>query len=194
MNRILLLIATLFIVAGPASANTLVRPGPQAKIARSSLAAQPDTEWNRLRERGGRNVEIWTLDGDQLNKVMFFGGIASGKPIVSEMDKKHAPLPKVSATMLPTDIPALLESTYRAQFQVNRMTVDRQEAAQLGGRKAIRFSYSFVRQDDEVERRGEAIGAMVDGRLYMVLFEAPSLYFFDRDLDKFRRLAATVTL
>ncbi len=186
------LVALVLTASAPALAHTLVSPGPTAKIAKSTMSAVPDSEWNRLRERGGKNVEVWTVDGDGLNKLMFFGGVPSGKTIVREEDKRDKPLPTVSATMLLTDVPTLLEQTYRAQFNVNRMSVDKQEATELGGHKAIRFAYSFVRQDDEVERRGEAVATLAGGRLFMVLFEAPSLYYFDRDVDRYRRLVSTV--
>lgn len=178
----------------PALANSLVEVGPRPKIAGSRFSAVSADEWNRLSRKDGKNVEIWTRDGDQLNKVTFFGGIPSGKPLVRELDKKDQPLPKVADTMLITDIPVLLESTYRIQYAVTRMSVDSQEPALLGGHKAIRFTYSFAREDDGVRRKGEATGALVGGKLYLVTYEAPELYFFDKDVEKYRALAATLAL
>lgn len=184
----------LNLVAAPVLANSLVSPGPRTKIARSSLAATPAGEWNKLSYRGGKNVEVWTLDGDQLNKVTFYGGIEVGKPLLKEADKKERPLPRVTPNMLITDIPALLESTYRVQFSVSQMTIDSQEPAVVGGHKGIRFTYSFIRNDEDVQRKGEAVGAFVADRLYIVAFEAPAIHFFDKDVDKFRQLAGTLKL
>lgn len=178
----------------PAFANGLIAPGPRPGIAGSNLSAKPDGEWNRLSRNDGKNVEIWTRDGDALNRVTFFGGIAVGKPLLREIDKKRQPLPKVAGNMLITDIPALLESTYRSQHAVNQMSIDSQEPSILGGRKAVRFSYSFTRGDDEVRRRGEGIGAMVDGKLYLVTYEAPALYFFGKDIERYRQLVASLSL
>lgn len=175
-------------------ANTLVPAGPHGAIARSKLSATPDSEWNKLRRTDGTHTEIWTIDGDQLNKVTFFAAIGSGRPLMREVHKRQQPLPYVSTTMLITDIPALLESTYRSQFAVNHMQIDDQEPALLDGHKGIRFTYSLTRADDEVERKGEAVGAMIAGQLYMVIYEAPALYFFDKDVTKFRALAASLKL
>ncbi|MFW2830634.1 hypothetical protein [Sphingomonas sp. ID0503] len=194
MNPTALIIALSVAVAAPACANSLVAAGPQSGIAKSRLGARPDGEWNRLSLRPGKNTEVWTIDGDALNKVTFFGGIAPGQPLVRELSKKQQPLPKVAANMLITDIPALLESTYRSQNAVNQMSIDTQEPATLSGRKAIRFTYSFVRGDDEVRRRGEAIGALIDGKLYLVTYEAPALHFFDKDVEKYRSLTASISL
>lgn len=186
-------LALLTAMSSPSLANSLVGPGPRTGIAKSRLAATPAGEWNKLSLREGKNVEVWTLDGDALNKVMFFGGIPAGQPLLRERDKKNSPLPKVAANMLVTDIPTLLETTYRSQFAVNQMTIDTQVPAVLDGHKGIRFTYSFTR-DDEVRRKGEAIGAMVNGQLYLVSYEAPEIYFFDKDVAEFRALAATIKL
>lgn len=186
--------AALLLMASTSFANSLVSPGRQSGIAKSALSASPDGEWNRLSRSDGKNVELWTRDGDALNKVTFFGGIPAGKPLLREIDKKNRPLPTVGANMLITDIPALLESTYRSQFAVSQMEVTTQEAAILDGQKGIRFTYWFTRPDDEVRRRGEGVGAMVRGQLYLITYEAPELHFFDKDLDAFHKLAATLKL
>ncbi|MFC7537903.1 hypothetical protein ACFQPG_11090 [Sphingomonas sp. GCM10030256] len=193
MHKLSLIVAaSLALTGSPAFANSLVAPGPREKIARSSLGAVPQNEWNKLTARGGRNVEVWTLDGDALNKVTFYGGIEVGKPLLREADKKDAPLPRVTPNMLITDIPAILESTYRVQLGVSQMSIDTQEPALIAGHKGIRFTYRFVRQDEEVARKGEAVGAFVGNRLYLVAYEAPAIHFFDKDVDKFRQLAASL--
>jgi hypothetical protein len=177
-----------------ADANSLVSPGPQEKIARSSLSASPTFEWNKLRYRGGKNVEIWTMDGDELNKVTFYGGVAVGQPLFRDADKKDAPLPRVTPNMLITDIPALLEGSYRVQLGTSQMTIDSQEPTLVAGYKGIKFTYSFVRRDDEVQRKGEAIGAVVADHLYLVTYEAPAIHFFDKDVEKFRQLVTTLKI
>lgn len=192
--RLIIATAMLMLTASSALGNALISPGPRAGIAKSKLSATPDGEWNRLSRKDGKNVELWTLDGDSLNKVSFFGGVPVGEPLLREIDKKNRPLPRVTANMLITDIPALLETTYRSQYSVNQMEIVDQEPALLAGKKGIRFTYAFTRADDEVQRKGEGIGAMVNGQLYLVIYEAPKLYYFDKDVDKFRKLAATLKL
>ena len=195
MNHRLIAIAIVAAtVAAPALANSLISPKLQTKIARSSLSAQPASEWNRLSARGGKNVEVWTIDGDDLNKVTFYGGVPVGQTLFKQADKKHAPLPRVSANMLITDIPGLLESSYRIQLNTSQMSIDSLEPASVGGHNGVKFTYSFVRMDDEVKRKGEAVGAFVAGRLYIVAYEAPAIHFFDKDVAKFRQLAGTLKI
>lgn len=195
MKKLPILIAlSIGATAATAMANSLVSPGPREKIARSTLAAAPAYEWNKLTRRGGKFVEIWTIDGDELNKVAFYGGIPVGEPLFREADKKEAPLPRVTSNMLITDIPPLLESSYRIQLGTSQMTIDSQEPTLVAGYKGIKFTYSFVRRDDEVQRRGEAVGAVVANRLYLVTYEAPSIHFFDKDVEKFRQLVTTLKI
>jgi hypothetical protein len=101
------------------------------------------------------------------------------------------PLPKVAANMLLPDIPVLFEATYRNQYQVNQMSIDSQDAATIDGKPAIRFTYSYVRGEDEVQRRGEAVGTIANGKLFMVTYEAPAIYFFDKDRAEFEHIVAT---
>jgi len=182
-------------VAVPVIANSLVAPGPRPGIAKSTLSAKPTGEWNKLGPRyDGKNVEIWTLDGDALNKVTFYGGIVTGSPLLREVDAKNTPLPKVAGGMIMTDIPGLLESTYRSQHAVDQMAIDVQEPATFGTFKAIRFTYTFTRSDDQVLRKGEAIGTFANGKLYLVTYEAPALYYFDKDVEKYRQLVTTLAI
>jgi hypothetical protein len=188
MFSVLLLLAA----AGEAKANSLVAPGGHIGVAKSTIAVSSSGEWNKLSFTEGPGLEVWTRDGDKLNKVAFFGGIASGMPIYRERNKKDAPLPKVAANMLLPDIPALLEATYRSQYQVNQISIDSQDVITINGKQAIRFTYTYARGEDEVERKGEAIGSVIKGKLYMVTYEAPAIFYFDRDLPDFRKMAETL--
>lgn len=185
-------LALTLVPAGVVQANSLVAAGDHQAVARSSIATTSTGEWNKLSRSDGPGTETWTRDGDGLNKIVFFGGIAVGMPIFKETNRKEAPLPKVAANMLLPDIPVLLESSYRSRYQVNRMTIDSQDIAEVGGKQAIRFTYSYVRTDDEVERKGEAVGTMANNKLYLVTYEAPAIYFFAKDLEDFHQIAGTL--
>ena len=185
-----LLLALALLVAGTADAhaNKLIEPGPRDKIAKGAFSASPEHEWNRLDDREGKYQEIWTVDGDSLNKLTFYGGVPIGEPLFKERDKKNQPLPKVSEGMLITDIPVLLENTYRTLWPGSRIAIGTQHPADFAGSRGIRFTYSLVTNQDEVERLAEAVGAVRNGRLYLITYEAPALYFYDKDVAKFRQV------
>ena len=187
-------VATLALAAPVAAGNKLIPAGQRIAVAKSAMTVQPGAEWNKLAERPGRNSESWTQDGDELNDLTFYGGIEAGRPLFREVDKKNQPLPKVSATMLITDIPVLLENSYRIYLGAASVKIDTIEPVQFAGSKGVRFTYTFSKQNETLQRRGEARCAIVGGKLYMVTYEAPSLYYYDRSAAAARVVADSVRL
>ncbi|WP_176591220.1 hypothetical protein [Sphingobium sp. EM0848] len=173
--------------------NALMPAGTPVAVARSTLTVTPEQEWNRLSARPGRNSETWTLDGDDLNGVNFYS-IESGRALFREVSKKTKPLPHFSSTMLLTDIPALLENSYRIALGTTLFTMTEVEPVPFLGTRGVRFSYSFRKQMEDVSRNGEAVGAIVDGRLYLMSFDAPAILYFDRDIAAFRQMVSTARL
>ncbi len=187
------LIALLFFVATPAAANRLIEANRSVEIADSALEVTPARDWNRLSARPGRSAETWTLDGDALNDVTFYAGIENDRPIFREVNRRNQPLPRFSSTMLLTDVPTLLENSYRVGRGVSVFAMDRVEPMRFGGQGGVRFHYSFT-AGDEVRRRGEAVGAIVRGKLYLIAYEAPAIHYFDASVEDFRRLIASAML
>lgn len=195
MKRVSMAVAALVLAAQPVMAgNVLVAPGAKIWVAKSALAVTPASEWNKLGARPGRNSESWTLDGDLLNEISFYGGIVDGKPLFREVDKRNKPLPTVSATMLITDIPTLLENSYRIALGTPLITITSVVPGPFAGAPGVRFTYSYQRAGDDVRRLGEARAAMIGGRLFMMSYEAPALHYFNRDVAAFRQIADSARL
>src|SRR5690606_23698764 len=157
------------------------------KIDDSPLVVVPGRDWNRLDFRAGPSTETWTLDGEQLNDVTFYAGIEPGKPLLRERSKKRDPLPKFTETTLLIEIPELLERTYRTYKSLAAFELLTVEPTTFLGREGVQFTYEFT-DADELVRRGEARAAIVDGRLYMITFDAPRLHYFERTLADYRQL------
>ena len=193
MRKIVFGLAAIgLLAASPAAASyRLVPVGKEVQVARSTLSFTPDRDWNRLLNRVGRNAESWTLDGLTLNEVTFYGGIADNETLFKEVNKTEKPLPRFSKTMLLPDVASLFEGSYRIANNTPLFSIDSIEPGQFAGRPGFHFAYSFTIQSDEVRRKGEAYGAIVDGKLYMATFEAPVIHYFDRDVEAFRKLVAT---
>ena len=183
------------IVAAPASAAYKLMPaGVAVTVAKSGLTVSPGQPWNRLGGRVGRNAESWTLDGLALNDVTFYGGIADNKTLFRELDKRERPLPRFAATMLIPDVVQFFEASYRVANGTSLMAIDSLEPATFAGQPGFRFRYNFTVQNEEVKRLGEARGAIVGGRLYMITFEAPVIYYFNRDIAAFRQIAESARI
>ncbi len=196
-RHILIAAAAATLVAGAtpaAAANRLIVPNVAVAVAKSPMMVQADREWNRLGARPGPLAETWTLDGDVLNRLDFYGGLLAGTTLFREVDRRNRPLPKLRADMLPTDIPTLFEQSYRIAQNTSLFTIDSVAPATLGGANGVRFTYSFVRQDEDVTRKGEAVAAMVGGKLWLISFEAPALHYFDAGIASARTIIASAKL
>lgn len=193
MNKLILSVAAAaLLVSVPATAGfKLMAPGQSQLIRKSTMSVTPSIAWNRLGARLGRNAEAWTLDGHSLNDLIFYSAIPAGGTLFREVDKKNKPLPKFDPKMLAPDVAALFESTYRIAASTSLFTIDSIEPATFAGQPGFRFAYSFTVQGEEVRRSGEATGAIIRGKLYMITFEAPKLHYFDRNIADYRALVAS---
>ena len=189
-----LLMAAALLAAPAAAGNKLMPAGLPVMVAKSTLTVTPPTEWNKLGARPGRNSETWTLDGDDLNDLTFYGGIESDKTLFREVDKRNHPLPRMSSTMLITDVPTLLENSYRIALNTPLFSMDGMEPMMFAGHHGLRFTYTFTRPGDDLPRKGEARAAIVGGMLYMITFEAPRLHFFDQTVEAARKVADSAKL
>lgn len=176
-----------------AGAHSLKKQGEAVQVADSDLTVTPSRDWNRLRGKIGKNTETWTLDGEQLNDLTFFGGIEPGRPLVRERSKKHDPLPKFTASTLLVEVPELLEGTYRTYKELAAFTVTSASPSTFLGREAVEFTYEFTDRDG-LTRRGEAKAAIIDKKLFMMTFDAPRLHYYDRAIADYRMLAGSAKL
>ena len=194
-TKLTLALVAVGLAAAPAMAGyKLVAKGAPIAVAKSPLTVTPSVDWNRLGARPGHNAESWTLDGLTLNDVTFYGGIADNTTLFRDAKKKTDPLPRFSKTMLAPDIAQLFESSYRVSIGTSLMSIDSIEPATFAGRPGFHFSYTFVIQGEEVRRKGEANGAVIDGKLYLITFEAPVIHYYDATKDAAKAIVDSARL
>lgn len=170
-----------------ACANGYRKKDITVQVAKSGMKVTPARDWNSLSLRPGKKAEIWTLDGEQLNDITFYGGIAPGEPLIREQNKKQKPLPKFMRETLLVELPELLEGTYRTEKGIGAFSVTGSNPDRFLESDGIRFTYEYV-DADNLPRKGEARAALIKGMLYMATFDAPRLHYFDATLDDFHTL------
>lgn len=193
--HVVLALAIFASLAAPAVASWVVMKSDiEVKVAKGTMTVKPTAEWNRSSLRPSRRSEAWTRDGVNLNELTFFGAIADGESILRQGNVSTEKLPKFKSDMLPTDISEMFEATNRMVLQSPVFKMGKVEPAKLGTHDGVRFSYSYSAQAEDIERRGEAVSAIVDGKLYIVNFVAPSLHYFDASIDEVRKMVEGVTI
>ncbi len=192
-RRIALAVALALTVATAAGANGYREKGKPVAIAGSALRVTPPRDWNLLSLRPGKKAETWTLDGERLNDITWYGGIAPGEPLIRETSRKRRPLPRLTAATLLVEVPELLEATYRTERGIGDFRRGAAAPDRFLGHDGIRFTYAYV-DTDGLPRRGEGRATLVGGLLYMATFDAPRVHYFDRTLGDFRALTDAATL
>lgn len=163
-------------------------------VAGKLMTATPKAGWNRSSARPSGRGERWTRDGLALNELTFFAGVVDGETLYHEPYAAKQKLPKFRSQMLPTEIVELFENSNRMILDSSVFAVATVEPSKLGQFDGVRFSYSYAAQDEGLTRKGEAVAAIVDGRLYLVNFVAPAVHYFDRDIAEIRQLISTLQL
>jgi len=197
MRRMILGWLAMLAMLAPAVADarwSTRRPAESYKVASSTMTVVPDIAWNRWSHRDTSYTEKWTLDGLGLNELAFIGRLKDGKTLFKQPNRRYDPLPKFRSNMLPTDIVELFETSARIVLKSSMFETTTAEPATFAGQPGVRFDYKYTIQDEEVVRNGEAYAAIVNGRLYLMSFEAPAIYYFKRDRDRFRRLVETAQI
>ena len=196
MRRILPLPAIVLLVGGllPSAANANdFRQMGKPYAAASAFQVAPPMDWNMLSAKPGKKAETWTLDGEMLNNVTFYGGIDAGESLIKEYNKKLKPLPKLTPTTLLVEIPEILEATYRSARDVPIFTTTDMKPDTWLGQEALRFTYEFT-DTEGLPRKGIARAALRKGKLYMMTFDAPRLHFFEQSLPAFLGLTEAVAV
>jgi hypothetical protein len=187
------LLASATLLGSPAWANAYLQKGKLVTVANSAMTVTPTRDWNELSIKPGKKAETWTLDGEQLNDVTWFGGIAPGEALLRERSKKRKPLPKFTGETLLVEIPELLEVTYRSEKEIASFGLTGSSPDRFLGHDGIRFTYEYIDKDN-LPRKGEGLGTLVKGKLYMVTFDAPRLHYFDASLGDFHALSDSAAL
>jgi hypothetical protein len=183
MKKLILGLALAGLAAAPLSARwTLLPETMPVAVAKSSMKVVPGQGWNSWSFHPGKKSELWSYDGPVLNQIEFIGGVGDGEPLAKERNKKDKPLPKFSARMLPTDIAQVYEQTQRIVTQSPDFTVDSMEPVAFAGRPGVKFTFHFTKPDEEITRKGEARGAIIGGKLYLITYTATALHYFDAHL------------
>jgi len=175
---------------GLGSPYSLIRATSVA-VGDDSLVVTPPREWNRSRNfffDDVRWVEDWTLNGPLLDSMSFVSGLPGGKYLVRQSRRADRQVPKFRSDMTAPEVAAMIESLFRVRAgTVDFRTIGLQPRTFLG---TSGFQLDFEHLDsDELWRRGRAVGAVVDGELYLILIDAARSHYFDAAAPDFEAIA-----
>lgn len=172
----------------------LVEPGPE-DVARGGMIVTPTIRWNKA-PRGPDQIsreENWTLNGPLLDGLTFIAGLENDKRIVQQRRKADRKVPNFRSDMSPPEIGGMIESFYRVRAGASQFNVTGMQPRAFAGSPGFQFDYDYL-GGDEVWRRGRAVGAIVEGRLYLALLDAARAHYFGAALPEFERIVASARI
>ena len=177
------------------SGYSLVRPRERS-VGDGTMIVRPTQPWNRHSRvvfNDIHQVEDWTQNGPVLDSLSFISGLKDGKSIVRQSRKADQQVPRFRSTMTAPEVAAMLETFYRTRGgTVDFKTLGLAPRSFLGQNG---FQLDFDHLDgDELWRRGRAVGAVVNGRLYLILLDAARSHYFASELPEFEAVAGSARL
>jgi hypothetical protein len=102
-------------------------------------------------------------------------------------------VPKFRADMTPPEIAAMLESLYRVRGgAVDFRTLSLQPRPFLGA-NGFQLDYEHL-DDDELWRKGRAVGAVIDDQLYLILYDAARSHYYEAALPDYEAIVTSAQL
>jgi len=165
-------------------------------VGDGSLIVTPPRPYNRHRAllwSDVRDVEDWTLNGPYLDGISFVSGLKSGAYLVRQSKRADQQVPKFREDMTPPEIAAMLESLYRVKGGAVEFRTLALQPRPFLGTGGFQLDYEHL-DSDELWRKGRAVGAVINGRLYLILMDAARSHYYATVLPDFEAIAASAEL
>ena len=162
----------------------------EVRVGDNSLAVTPPREWNKISASlftDIRTVEDWTQNGPYLDGISFVTGLKDGKALVYQRSRDDRQVPKFRANMTPPEIAAIIESLFRVRGGAVDFTTTALAPRPFLGASGFQFDYEHL-DSDEVRRKGRAVGAVIDGKLYLILLDAARSHYYNASLPDFEAI------
>lgn len=166
---------------------TMVEPAEVREIGKS-YSVQPGAAWNDFR---GGSHEQWSQNGPLLDALLLVGGLDAGDTLFDDSDDK-ANMPTWRAGMTESEAAEFVEDSI-AQRDLGQVSTANLRPASFGTARGFAFDISHVTKEG-LNKRGMAHGAILNGKLNLILMTATATYYFDAVRPDVERLVASVRL
>lgn len=154
------------------------------------VAPRPYNRHRRVLFEDVPDVEDWTLNGPILDGISFVSGMKNNRELIRQRHSASQQVPRFRSDMTAPEIAAMLESLYRVKGgAVDLKTLSLQPRPFLNA-NGFQWDYEHLDQD-ELWRRGRAVGVVVDDKLYLILIDAARSHYYDAELPDFEAIVAS---
>ncbi|WP_395342175.1 hypothetical protein PN836_000285 [Ningiella sp. W23] len=162
-------------------------------VSVKGMQVTPQFHWNKAPNAPGKNAEVWTMDGHQLNELIFVGELESGKPMFSSRSKE-LPMPSFKAGMLPNELESLVSTSVRNLLGgESEVSVSNLRPMPVNGQMGFRFNMDFYTADG-LAKRGDVLILESGEKLYSMILIATKLHYFDSLSPEFENMANSLKI
>jgi hypothetical protein len=162
----------LFLYGCAAPAYTDIQPSQTVSVG-DGVTVTPEIEWGKANLTGFSGT-LWTVDGASLDALLFFVGIP-GRPLIETKDIKAEPQ-TYEANMLPEDVTELTGANF-GKLGYQQVKTSNLRPAPFGAAEGFRFDMTYT-TGGGLEMKAMALACQRNGRLDLIVFTAPTEYYF----------------
>ena len=163
-----LVLLVLFSLLTGCATYTKVNSGPHRF---SAFSFETPIDWS---QRKGKPT-VWTVDGEGLEFMLIFEGIADGEKLFGALLDEQASVFDVA--MRPTDIIAAFNSSFELAFGVGYVEITKITPAQFGPWEGFRFDFVFESRVG-VAMRATSVGTIANDRLHLLVYAGAKDHYF----------------
>lgn len=183
-GRVVALAAAVALSAGCAH-YSLVEPQPRTVADR--YVVEPQIRWSAATDG---KWEVWTVDGPGLQAVQFLNGLEDGEPLFSRTEEQKRL--RFKASMTPGEIAELLADALAASG-AQKVAVAGVRPHRFGTADGFRCELTFLNSAG-LEKQAIAAGAVVDARLYLIVYGGARLHYFAKHREHAERIIQSVRM
>ena len=168
----------------------------RVEVGNGKMTVVPPRPWNRHRAVLFEDipaVEDWTLNGPLLDGITFITGLKSGHYMIRQRRTADQQVPEFRAEMTPPEIAAMLESLYRVRGGAVDFRMLSLKPRPFLGANGFQLDYEHL-DDDELWRKGRAVGAVINDQLYLILYDAARSHYYEAALPDYEAIVTSAQL
>lgn len=201
-RKAMLLIAAGLAISSPAGAQFFSLGGyslvqaREHRVGDGNMAVTPPRPWNRAPHSiffDLSEVEDWTQNGLYLDGISLVTDLKDKKALIRQYRRDDRQVPVFRSDMTAPEIAAMVESLYRIRGGAVDFKTTSLTPRTFMGYPGFQQDYEHL-DGDEVRRKGRVVGAVIGGRLYMVMFDAARMHFFDASIGDFEAIVNSARL
>lgn len=170
-----------------------VVPVRSVSVGNGSVVVTPPRPWNKQRRLFFDDimwVESWTLNGPLLDDMTFVTALPDRRTLVRQRSTDDRQVPMFRSNMSVPEITSMLESAFRVRAGAIDFRTLSLTPRPFMGYPGFQFDFEHL-DSDELWRRGRAVGAVINGRLYLIMLDAARTHYFPETVRDFEALVAS---